>query len=488
MRLQQLLTNAGIENNNYSDCEIKDIITDSRKAVKDTAFVCIVGFKSDGHDFAREAYDAGVRVFFAQRELGFDDATVIICDDTSIILAKLSYAFFGNPAEKIKLIGVTGTKGKTTVTSLIYTALNKNGKRAGLIGTVGIFYNNEYVYIPNTTPDSYTLNKYLAKMAEAGVEYAVMEVSSQAYLNQRVYGLTFDVGVFTNISPDHIGPGESDSFEHYLSLKQMLIKNSKAAFINRDDEHYQDFAKCAKGELFDFSCEKDAKYTAENFSMWKDDTSFGITFDVCADKQKYNIKTHLPGKYNMSNMLCVFAVCDKLGIERKKIAKAISEGVVPGRFEVIKSFSVCPIIIDYAHNEVSLESLLKTVREYNPERLVVLFGCVGGKSKMRRAAMAHVVNRFADFAIITSDNPDFENPDDIISDIVSEINTDMCKYKAIADRREAIIWAMENARRGDILLLAGKGHEDYQLICGEKVPFSERDIIEETIKLLPVNG
>ncbi len=488
MRLQALLTNAGVNNTNCPDCEINDIITDSRKAAKDTAFVCIVGFRSDGHDFARAAYDAGVRVFVAERELGLDGATVIICDDTSVMLAKLSSAFFGDPSRKVRLIGVTGTKGKTTVTSLIYQTLNKNGKKAGLIGTVGIFYNDEHVYIPNTTPDSYTLNKYLAKMAGEGIEYAVMEVSSQAYLNNRVYGLTFDIGVFTNISSDHIGPGESESFEHYLSLKQMLIKNSRTAVINRDDEHYHDFAECAKGGCYDFSCNGKAHYTAENFSKWREDASFGITFDACIDGEKYPVKTHLPGRYNMANLLCAFAVCDRLGISRGNIAKSLSEGVVPGRFEIVRSFGVCPIIIDYAHNEVSLESLLKTVREYDPERLVVLFGCVGGKSKLRRAAMAHVVNRFADFAVITSDNPDFENPDDIISDITSEINEDMCGYKAIADRREAIVWAMENSRRGDILLLAGKGHEDYQLIRGEKVPFCEREIINETVKLLPVKG
>lgn len=484
MLLSKLLFEANIENKNYDESEISDIIVDSRKAGSDTAFVCLRGFHSDGHDFAKDAYAAGVRVFFAEKELDLDGAAVIICEDTSVALAKLSDAFFGHPSRKMKLIGVTGTKGKTTTTSLIYSVLNKNGVKAGLVGTVGIFYDGVHVPIPNTTPDSYTINKYLREMADRGISYAVMEVSSQAYLNNRVYGLHFDIGVYTNISADHIGPGESDSFEHYLSLKQMLLKNSDIALINIDDAHANEFCGFARRKDIRFSGTEDAGYTGGNLRLWKQDNRFGISFDLYVDSEKFAVKSLLPGKYNMYNLISAFAVCDLIGIDRKKIVSVLCESYVPGRFEVVDAFDKCPIIIDYAHNEVSLENVLQTIREYQPERLVVLFGCVGGKSRLRRSAMAHVANKLADFAIISSDNPDYEDPDAIISDIVSEIDPEACAYKAITDRREAIKWALENANAGDILLLAGKGHEDYQLIKGKKEPFNEREIIYETIRAL----
>lgn len=484
MLLSKLLFEANIENRNYDDFEINDIVFDSRKAGINVAFVCLRGFNSDGHDFAKDAYDSGVRVFFSERKLALDDAIVIICEDTSVALAKLSDAFFGHPSERMKLIGVTGTKGKTTTTSLIYSVLNKNGIRAGLIGTVGIFYDGEHVCIPNTTPDSYTVNKYLCEMADRGISYAVMEVSSQAYLGNRVYGLHFDIGVYTNISADHIGPGESDSFEHYLSLKQMLLKNSDIALINADDAHASEFSGLANIRDVILSCTENADYTGGNLRLWKQDNRFGISFELRSGSEKFAVKSLLPGKYNMYNLISAFAVCDLIGVERKRIVSVLCESVVPGRFEVVDTFDKCPIIIDYAHNEVSLENVLQTVREYQPDRLVVLFGCVGGKSRLRRAAMAHVANDLADFAVISSDNPDFEDPDAIISDIVSEIDTGKCGYIAIADRREAIKWALENARSGDILLLAGKGHEDYQLIKGKKVPFDEREIICETVRSL----
>lgn len=485
MLLSQLLQRAGVSlSADFRECEIEDIIYDSRKAAPDTIFIAIKGANSDGHNYTRAAYHAGCRAFLCEHSVDLPaDAAQFIVPDTAVALAEMSALFFGDPAEKLKIIGVTGTKGKTTTSTLIYKLLNESGRKAGLIGTIGI-YIGEHVYpTVNTTPESYKLHQYFARMVEAGIEYAVMEVSSQAYLNRRVYGLEFEYGVFTNLSPDHIGPGECRDLAHYKACKAELFAHSKNSVINTDDPLGDYFIKSAKGRVITYGMNAQADYQGDRYTIWKESYRFGIQFTCIHKGVKTLVKSTTPGRYSVYNVLAVLSVCSDLGLPMEQMTQILPSCTVKGRFEIIGTLPYCSIIIDFAHNEISLSNVMKTIREYEPERLVVLFGSVGNRSQLRRAAMAQVANELADFAIITSDNQNYEDPENIIRDITAAMDPERCPYKVIVNRAEAVEWAVMNARPGDVLLLAGKGHEDYEMINGKRIPFDEHKIIEETAPL-----
>ena len=459
---------------------IRDIIYDSRKAAQDTAFVCLVGAKSDGHNYARMAYEKGTRLFFAQKNLDLpSDAKVVICEDTRITLAELSRQFFDYPDQKLKIIGITGTKGKTTTSNIIAQILNKSGKNAAVIGTNGIIINGVRTPTVNTTPESYELYKAFNDMVNAGCDHCVMEVSSQAVKLNRIHGIEFDIGVFTNLSPDHIGEGEHADYNEYRLCKAGLFSRSKVSVINCDDEDSSYMSDAAAGDVITYSVKNGDCY-ADSVSRWSEEGMLGVKFKCIYGDVTTDLKIATPGIYSVYNALCAYVVCRQCGVTSAQIIQYLPQTRVKGRFEIVDAVSEATVIIDYAHNGLSLESVLRTIREYDPERLVVLFGSVGERTQMRRKELAEVAREYADFVVITSDNPGNEDPDAIIDEISSYLGD--TPYARFADRAEAIEYAVANAMSGDVILLAGKGHEDYQLIGNQKVLFCEYDIVVNAAK------
>ena len=411
------------------------------------------------------------------------DTAVIKVKDTREALALASAAYFSYPTKEIKVIGVTGTKGKTTTTYLIKSILENAGYKVGLIGTIETIIGDEHVPSKNTTPESYVLQETFRKMADNGIEVCVMEASSQGFLMKRTLGTEFEIGIFTNLEPDHIGPNEHDSFENYMECKSMLFRQCKAGILNADDEHLEGILKGHTCEVFTYGMSENADYRASNVKLFEEKGVLGISFSVNG-RINTDVAIDMPGKFSLYNALTAVSVCSYLGIKEDAIKSALKSAKVKGRIEMVPVSDDFTLMIDYAHNAMALESLLTTLKEYESGRLVCVFGCGGNRAKSRRFEMGEVSGRLADFTIITSDNPRFEEPLDIIADIVTGIEKTDGEYIKIPDRKEAIKYAIENGRKGDIIVLAGKGHEDYQEIKGVKYPMDERVLISEVLEEL----
>lgn len=460
--------------------DITDICYDSRKASDGKIFVAMVGTVVDGHEYVKSAYDKGARVFVVEHPVSLEEdekITIIQVKNTRLALAVLSKNFFDDPSSKMTMIGITGTKGKSSITCILKNVLDSAGYITGTIGTTGIFYKDKEIPSVNTTPESYETYKHLFEMHKAGCTHVVMEVSSQGLMMNRVHGIVFDIGVFTNLSPDHIGKGEHDSFEHYLECKSLLFKQTKFAFANADSKFYKKVIENAVCPVKTFGIHQKADVCAKNVSLVRDGKLLGVSFNCIYDNLNFNVFANVPGEFTVSNCLAVISVSLKLNIETDIIKKALSNIFVRGRMELVGNTKDYSIIIDYAHNAVSLESILKTIREYSPKRIVCLFGCGGNRPKMRRFEMGEISGKYADFSILTSDNSRFEKPEDIINDILVGMKKTNGKYIAITNRVDAIHYAIDNAIPGDIIIIAGKGHEMYQEIEGVKHPFNEAEII-----------
>ncbi len=476
-----------------ADTDVSEVIYDSRKACSDSIFVCISGTKTDSHDLIPEICDKGCRIFVVEKDL--DDAILsALPEGTAVIrvresreaLAYLSAERFGHPLEKMVSIAVTGTKGKTTTTYMIKAILEASGKKAGIIGTAGAVIGDNTYPTLNTTPESYELERYLSMMADEGCEYVIMEVSSQGLKMHRVDGMHFDYAVFTNISNDHIGLNEHASFEEYLHYKSLLLTKCDTGLVNRDDDHYEEIIKDADCDLYTFGIEKDASFKAYNIGYVSDPDFVGIRFDVTGQFD-ISVRVNIPGRFNVYNALGAVAVCSFLGLPKEKICHALEHLYVNGRMEIVHTSERCTVIVDYAHNAVSMESLLTTLREYDPKRLVCVFGCGGDRSKDRRYSMGEIGGRLADLCILTADNSRSERVEDILEDIRGSIEKTGGRYIEIPDRREAIRYSIVNAVPGDMIAVIGKGHEDYQEINGVRHHFSDREVIEEVFKELEEN-
>ena len=466
--------------------EISTLVSDNRKLTKDCVFVCIEGANFDGHGVVNDAFKCNAAAVIVMKNVEVPEninTAVIKVKDTREALALASAAYFSYPTKEIKVIGVTGTKGKTTTTYLIKSILENAGYKVGLIGTIETIIGDEHIPSKNTTPESYVLQETFRKMADNGIEVCVMEASSQGFLMKRTLGTEFEIGIFTNLEPDHIGPNEHDSFENYMECKSMLFRQCKAGILNADDEHLEGILKGHTCEVFTYGMSENADYRASNVKLFEEKGVLGISFSVNG-RINTDVAIDMPGKFSLYNALTAVSVCSYLGIKEDAIKSALKSAKVKGRIEMVPVSDDFTLMIDYAHNAMALESLLTTLKEYESGRLVCVFGCGGNRAKSRRFEMGEVSGRLADFTIITSDNPRFEEPLDIIADIVTGIEKTDGEYIKIPDRKEAIKYAIENGRKGDIIVLAGKGHEDYQEIKGVKYPMDERVLISEVLEEL----
>lgn len=484
MRLKELLSNiqfTSARENYDANFEIEELCHDSRRTHETALFVCVNGATVDGHDFALSAYNRGCRHFIAEHDMPLPtDANIFIVNDSRKSLAILSASFFGNPADELYIIGITGTKGKTTTALMIYNILNSCGCRCGYIGSNGIDFGNFHYETANTTPESFDLHQYMREMVLAGVKYLAIEVSSQALYMGRVYGIKFDVCIYTNLSQDHIGGNEHPTFEHYKLCKKSLFSDygAEAIIYNADDGYAEEMISGTAARKISYALHNVADYKASNLEKFRTQDELGVSFDFNGKGIFFKTRISFPGNFSVYNALAAVAACRECGIELGKVAEALSYVQIKGRFETVQALPYSTFIIDYAHNEVSLTSALETLRAYEPKRLICLFGSVGGRTKGRRAELGRTAARLADFSILTSDNPDFENPNDVINDIETQFSNKN-SYIKIPDRKKAIEYAVSIARKGDIFLFAGKGHENYQLVNGEKLPFSEKKLLIE---------
>ena len=464
--------------------EISELVYDTRKVTKDAMFVCIVGTAFDSHEKAAEVAAAGAKVLIVSKEVEVPlDVTVIKVADTRYALSFISAAYFDYPADTLKVIGITGTKGKTTTTFMIKSILENAGYKVGLIGTIETIIGEKHIPANNTTPESYIVQQYFAEMLESGCEVCVMEVSSQGLMMHRTAGIPFELGIFTNLAPDHIGPNEHSSFEEYAQCKGMLFKQCKVGIANADDENFELVMKDHTCTLETIGFSEKADLKASNVNLVGRPGYLGVTYDLTG-LLNFPVEIDIPGKFSVYNSLVAIAVCRHFNIAKENILEALKGAKAKGRIEQVKVSDDFMLLIDYAHNAMSLESLLSTLKEYHPQRLVCLFGCGGNRSKLRRYEMGEVSGKMADLTIVTSDNPRFEEPQDIIDDIKIGLAKTDGEYVEIIDRKEAIKYAIANGRPGDVIVLAGKGHEDYQEIKGVKYPMDERTLIEEVLQEL----
>ncbi|HHT87476.1 MAG TPA: UDP-N-acetylmuramoyl-L-alanyl-D-glutamate--2,6-diaminopimelate ligase [Clostridiales bacterium] len=461
---------------------VTDLVYDSRRAVKDAVFVCIMGTVSDGHDYIPQAIEKGASVIVIEKEIELPkDVTVIRVENARKALAFMSAAYFGHPARKLTTIGITGTKGKTTTAYMVKSILENTGIKTGLIGTIETIIGDEVIPANNTTPESYIIQETFAKMVDAGLECVVMEASSQGFLHNRIDGFVFDFGVFTNLGYDHIGDKEHKDFDDYLRCKSQLFRQCKVGLVNIDDEHAKDILEghTCKVETFGFS--ENADIRATDVKLVHKPGYLGVSYRVTG-LLNFDVAIDIPGKFNVLNSLCAIAICRHFNVNEKDVIKALNNIKVRGRVEIVPVDGNYSVIIDYAHNAMSLKSLLTTIREYNPKRLVCVFGCGGNRSKDRRYLMGEISSNMADLTVVTSDNPRYEEPEDIINDIITGVKKGPGEYIKITDRREAIKYCIDHAKDGDVIIIAGKGHEDYQEIKGVKYHMDDRELVRDALR------
>lgn len=466
------------------DIEINSIENDSRKVQKNSLFFAIKGFDVDGADYIDDAIKNGAIAVLIDDEKSIkkskliNNVTIIVAPDARKAMAISACNFYGNPSKKMKLIGITGTKGKTTSTYMVKEILEKQGYKVGLIGTIANYIAGKRLgNSSRTTPESIELQKLFSDMVNNGCDYAIMEVSSQSLKLDRVYGCDFDIGVFTNLSEDHISPKEHPNMEDYYESKCKLFSMCKKAFINVDDLHGEKLKKSIKCDFKTFGIDNTCNLLAKDITI----TNSYVDFKVKMIDKNERVKVDIPGRFTVYNSLVAIAIALEYGCSAENIKEALLNIKVPGRSELVDNKLGLTIMIDYAHSPESLENILSAVKSYTRGRVISVFGCGGDRDNSKRAVMGEISGRIADYTIITSDNPRTENPEAIVKEIEGGIKKTKGKYEVVVDRIEAIKSAMKIANKLDIIVLAGKGHEPYQEINGVKHPFDERIIVNDII-------
>lgn len=477
------------------DKDVNDLKYYSKECGEKDAFFALKGRDFDGHAYIDEAIRNGASVIILE-DSGINaedccsrwmdsDVTFIGVKDTRKALACASNIFWNKPSNKLITIGVTGTKGKTTTTFMIKKILDDAGIKTGIIGTIHSGSDGWYKNSNNTTPESYEIFKDIRNMVNEGCKAVVMEVSSQGLKFHRVEGLFFDIALFTNISPDHIGKGEHVSFDEYFQCKKKLFYQCKTAILNCDDPLWKEVcSETSAGKIITFGINNKADFRGQQLSFVKKEGTLGIEYKCSGEKKICNVYVPLPGEFNVYNSLGAIAASAVFGVEFDKACSSLKGLTVRGRSEMIKVSDDYTVLIDYAHNGVALKNLLTTLRKYDPERLIVVFGCGGERDRSRRFDMGSIAGKYADFSVVTSDNPRNEDPGEIIKDIVSSLLSSGGSYCIIPDRREAISWSLDQAQAGDIIVIAGKGHETYQIIGKEIKHFDDREIVLKKYEII----
>lgn len=474
MKLSQLLN--GIEvKNEYTDVEVLEVSQDSRVIKEGYLFVCIKGATFDGHSVAAEMLEKGAAAVVVERDLGLENQVIV--EDTRSALSPICANFFGNPANGLKLIGLTGTNGKTTTAFLIKQILEALGKKVGLIGTVQNMVGDEIYPAHYTTPDPRELQALFRKMVDAGCEYCVMEVSSQALAQGRVKGVDFLLGAFTNLTQDHLDYHKT--FENYFESKRILFENCQIAVTNIDDEYGVRITEGLPCKTYTYGVNDiNADYSARNVTF----AAKGVTYELVCDSIG-RVNCPIPGRFSVYNSLCAASVALSLGFDFSEVVIAISKCAgVKGRIEVVPTDTDFTVIIDYAHSPDGLKNIISSLKEIATGRVVTLFGCGGDRDRTKRPIMGKTAAELSDFCIVTSDNPRSEDPSKIIEDILEGMKDTKTPYKVIENRKEAINWAVNNAKKDDIILLAGKGHETYQILPTGTIHFDEREVVKEALR------
>ena len=470
MKLCELLENKAVTS--IGDAEISGVTDDTRKVGEGSLFVCVKGGRFDGHSAAAEMLEKGAAAVVCDHDLGLGEKQIIV-DNTRRSYGELCAAWFGHPEKKLKMIGVTGTNGKTTITNIIKHILMKNGHKTGLVGTIQNEIGGEVLHTDNTTPMTHDFMELLAKMVEADCEYVVMEVSSFGLVQNRIGSSHFEVAAFTNLTQDHLDYHKD--MEDYYQAKKLLFGKCDTALINIDDDYGKrlfDETECRK---LSFSIKQNSDYYADGIKL----KAAGSSFWFCKGEKSHLVRIMIPGLFNVSNVTCAIAVCMELGISLDDIISAVEEYPgVKGRCEIIPTGRDFTVICDYAHTPDAIENVLKSVREYTENRLICLFGCGGNRDSAKRPKMATAAAKYADKLIVTSDNPRNEDPMHILEDITKSLQKK--NFEVIENRKEAIDKGIQTLEKNDILLLLGKGHENYQIIHNTKYDFDDK-IIAETI-------
>lgn len=465
------------------DREITEITEDSRKCHANALFVCVEGYRADGHIYAPRAYERGCRVFLAQKPLELPaDATVIPCENTQRALGLLACRFYGDPSHRLTVIGITGTKGKTTTALMLQGILEEGGIPCGYIGTNGIRFGNRQINTANTTPDAVTLQKALSEMERAGCKAVALEVSSQAVLRHRIDGIRLSCALFTNLFPDHIGDGEHRDFADYRRCKRSILQDFGASLLvyNGDDPHAADMIRDFGGQGIACAQSNKGTYHRSESKPLFTEHGLGVGFTVFHEADQVEVRLPLIGDGNACNALMAMATAREcFGIDLWRSAKTLEGLTVAGRSEVYPLGGGRIAVIDYAHNGESLRGLLAELRKFPHRRLLCLFGSVGERTALRRRDLGLAAAENADFCVLTSDNPGTEAPEAILLEIAEAFVGKSTPYVSVPDRKKAIRYAVDQMTEGDILVLAGKGHEAYQLIGDQKLPFSEREILME---------
>lgn len=488
MNLKEILV--GLENLKVKgslEKEITNLGKDSRTMKEGSMFIAIKGFEQDGHEYIEKAIEQGAKVIMCEQGCNLEfmkhiteEVTVVLAPDTRYALAICSCNFYGNPSRKFKLIGITGTKGKTTTAFMTKAILEKHGLKVGLIGTIAIYIGDKKLKDSDrTTPESNELQEIFAYMVKQKCDAVVMEVSSQSLKLNRVAGCDFDIGVFTNFSEDHISPKEHPDMQDYFDSKVKLFKMCKTGFVNADDLQTIKVQKLApECNIQTYGIDNYCDMLAKDITI----TNSYVDFKIKIGTKNERMKTDIPGRFSVYNSLAAICIAQKLGATAEEMKEALLEVKVPGRSELVDNKKELTIMIDYAHSPESLESILNAVKSYTRGRVISLFGCGGDRDTTKRAIMGEISGRIADYTIITSDNPRTEDPEKIVEQIEVGIKKTKGKYTCIVDRKEAIKHAISMADKKDIIVLAGKGHEPYQEIKGEKYSFDERIIVNEIIE------
>ncbi len=480
MKLTELLCNVDVEEIIGSEhLNITGIASNSRDVKAGNIFVCITGFKTDGHKYAEDAISKGAIAVIAEKDISNLGVTCIICKNTRLALAKTAATFYDYPYKKFKLIGITGTNGKTTTSYLVKSVLESMGKTVGLIGTNQNMIGNEIIPTKNTTPESLELMKLFDRMARQKAEYVVMEVSSHSLSLDRVTACEFDVATITNITRDHLD--FHHTLENYTAAKGILYTISKAGVINADDKCADYMNKISKCEsMLSYGIKNDCDLRASEPELFENGVSFNLTYG----EKSYKVELGIPGEFSVYNALSALGSLISAGIPIDDAIAGLKKARrVKGRVELVETGRDFSVIIDFAHTPDGLENVLKTIRSFCKGRIITVFGCGGDRDKGKRPEMGRIASEYSDFCVITSDNPRSENPETIIEEITDGIDSANCEYKKIANRFEAIEYALDNAKANDVVLLAGKGHETYQILNDRTIDFDEREIVKKLLSV-----